>query len=151
MSFEVTFLTIPLSSLSSFVIHSSFNVSVRILFACHFLGFRLHSKHIFSTSAMKIHMSGKTCELLQTFGTFDIATRGEVIIKVIFSLPSLTSWVLLGWDPAGSDCPLLLVAQTKLYPSHDVDWGKKHWKMFCAYFYSWFFVRFLLFFFNILK
>ncbi|XP_025090307.1 atrial natriuretic peptide receptor 1-like isoform X2 [Pomacea canaliculata] len=43
--------------------------------------------------AMKIHMSGKTCELLQTFGTFDIATRGEVIIK---GKGLMTTYWLLG-------------------------------------------------------
>ncbi|XP_025090298.1 atrial natriuretic peptide receptor 1-like isoform X1 [Pomacea canaliculata] len=54
---------------------------------------RMESNGEGTRRTMKIHMSGKTCELLQTFGTFDIATRGEVIIK---GKGLMTTYWLLG-------------------------------------------------------
>lgn len=36
----------------------------------------------FSTTALKIHVSPKTKEILDTFGTFELVCRGEVVLKV---------------------------------------------------------------------
>lgn len=43
---------------------------------------RKTSRFPFSATALKIHVSPKTKEILDTFGTFELICRGEVILKV---------------------------------------------------------------------
>lgn len=43
---------------------------------------RKRSRFSFSATALKIHVSPKTKEILDTFGTFEVVCRGEVILKV---------------------------------------------------------------------
>jgi len=45
----------------------------------------------FSATALKIHVSPKTKEILDTFGTFELICRGEVILKVSY----LDMWFFL--------------------------------------------------------
>lgn len=44
--------------------------------------------YFFPIAALKIHVSPKTKEILDTFGTFELVCRGEVTLKVLKILSS---------------------------------------------------------------
>jgi len=52
---------------------------------------RKRSRFPFSATALKIHVSPKTKEILDTFGTFELVCRGEVVLKVSY----LDMWFFL--------------------------------------------------------
>ncbi|EGI69252.1 Atrial natriuretic peptide receptor A [Acromyrmex echinatior] len=61
---------------------------------------RKTSRFPFSATALKIHVSPKTKEILDTFGTFELVCRGEVILK---GKGPMTTYWLMGEKPTNNN------------------------------------------------